>query len=105
MCLAHGHRAVTPVRLELTSHRSRVKYSTTESLRSLNRYMHNVYQKLFKFKFTWVVMGLIGVFHDYFYSQTHSVTIRILIKCFYSNCILMAGTCYTDKCIQPIAFV
>ena len=35
MCLAQGHNAVTPVRLEPTALRSRVKHSTTEPLRSL----------------------------------------------------------------------
>ena len=34
MCLAQGHNAVTPVRLEPAASRSRVKYSTTEPLRS-----------------------------------------------------------------------
>ena len=36
MCLAQGHNTVTPVRLEPAASRSRVKHSTTESLRSLN---------------------------------------------------------------------
>ena len=36
MCLAQGHNAVTPVRLEPAASRSRVKHSTTEPLRSLN---------------------------------------------------------------------
>ena len=35
MCLAQGHNAVTPVRLEPTALRSRVKHSTSEPLRSL----------------------------------------------------------------------
>ena len=35
MCLAQGHNAVTPVRLEPTALRSRVKHSTTEPLGSL----------------------------------------------------------------------
>ena len=35
MCLAQGHNAVTPVRLEPAAPRSRVKLSTTEPLRSL----------------------------------------------------------------------
>ena len=35
MCLAQGHNAVTPVRLEPASPRSRVKHSTTEPLRSI----------------------------------------------------------------------
>ena len=34
MCLAQGHNAVTPVRLEPAAPRSRVKHSTTEPLRS-----------------------------------------------------------------------
>ena len=34
MCLAQGHNAVTPVRLEPATPRSQVKYSTTEPLRS-----------------------------------------------------------------------
>ena len=34
MCLAQGHNAVTPVRLEPAAPRSRVKQSTTEPLRS-----------------------------------------------------------------------
>ena len=34
MCLAQGHYAVTLVRLEPAALRSRVKYSTTEPLRS-----------------------------------------------------------------------
>ena len=33
MCLAQGHNAVTPVRLEPAALRSRVKHSTTEPLR------------------------------------------------------------------------
>ena len=36
MCLAQGHNAVTPVRLESTAPRSRVKHSTTEPLHSLS---------------------------------------------------------------------
>ena len=35
MCLAQGHKAVTPLRLKPTAPRSRVKHSTTEPLRSL----------------------------------------------------------------------
>ena len=35
MCLAQGHKAVTPVRLEPAASWSRVKHSTTEPLRSL----------------------------------------------------------------------
>ena len=35
MCLAQGHNTVTPVRLEPPAPWSRVKHSTTESLRSL----------------------------------------------------------------------
>ena len=34
MCLAEGHNAVTPVRLEPAVSRSQVKYSNTEPLRS-----------------------------------------------------------------------
>ena len=34
MCLAQGHNALTPVRLEPAAPRSRVKHSTTEPLRS-----------------------------------------------------------------------
>ena len=34
MCLAEGHKAVTPVRLEPAASRSRVKHSNTEPLRS-----------------------------------------------------------------------
>ena len=34
MCLAQGHNAVTPVRLEPVAPQSRVKHSTTEPLRS-----------------------------------------------------------------------
>ena len=36
MCLAQGHNAVTPVRLEPAALQSRVKHSTTEPLRSLD---------------------------------------------------------------------
>ena len=36
MCLAQGHKAVMPVRLEPAAPRSQVKHSTTEPLRSLN---------------------------------------------------------------------
>ena len=36
MCLAQGQNTVTPVRLEPTAPRSRVKHSTTEPLCSLN---------------------------------------------------------------------
>ena len=35
MCLAQGHKTVTPVRLEPADPRSRVKHSTTEPLCSL----------------------------------------------------------------------
>ena len=35
MCLAQGHNAVTPARLEPAALRSRIKHSTTEPLRSL----------------------------------------------------------------------
>ena len=34
MCLAQGHNAVTPARLEPAASRSRGKHSTTEPLRS-----------------------------------------------------------------------
>ena len=34
MCLAQGHNAVTPMRLDSAATRSRVKHSTTEPLRS-----------------------------------------------------------------------
>ena len=34
MCLAQGYNVVTPLRLEPVGHRSRVKHSTTEPLRS-----------------------------------------------------------------------
>ena len=34
MCLAQGHNAVTPMKLEPAAVRSRVKHSTTEPLRS-----------------------------------------------------------------------
>ena len=34
MCLAQGHNAVTPVRLEPAAIRTRVKHFTTEPLRS-----------------------------------------------------------------------
>ena len=37
MRLAQGHNAVTPVRLEPAAPRSGVKYSKTESLRSLDK--------------------------------------------------------------------
>ena len=37
MCLAQGHNAVTPVRLESAAPLSRVKHSTTEPLRSLRK--------------------------------------------------------------------
>ena len=36
MCLAQGHNAVTPVRLEPAAPRSQVKHSTTETLRSFS---------------------------------------------------------------------
>ena len=39
MCLAQGHNAVTPVRLEPVAPRSRVKHSTTEPLPSLNAHL------------------------------------------------------------------
>ena len=35
MCLAQGHNAMTPFRLKPAAPRSRVKHSTTESLRSM----------------------------------------------------------------------
>ena len=38
MCLAQGHNAVTPVRLEPMAPRFRVKNSTTESLRCLSAF-------------------------------------------------------------------
>ena len=38
MCLAQGHKAVTPVRLELAAPLSRVKHSTTEPLPFLLNY-------------------------------------------------------------------
>ena len=40
MCLAQGHNAVTPVRLEPAVPRSRAKHSTTEPLRSLDPFEH-----------------------------------------------------------------
>ena len=33
MCLAHGHNAVTPVKLEPAAPRSRIKHLTTEPMR------------------------------------------------------------------------
>ena len=42
MCLAEGHNAVTPVRLEAAASRSRVKHTTTESLLSLPRLKRRV---------------------------------------------------------------
>ena len=36
MCLAQGHNAVTPVRLQPAAPQSQVKHSTTEPLRSLH---------------------------------------------------------------------
>ena len=39
MCLAQGHNAVTPVRLESAAPRSRVKHSTTEPLSSISVYL------------------------------------------------------------------
>ena len=44
MCLAQGHNAVTPVRLEPAALRSRVKHSTTEPLRS-----HSIISTLFAY--------------------------------------------------------
>ena len=41
MCIAQGHNAVTPVRLKLTTPRSRVKHATTEPLRSHKWLVHN----------------------------------------------------------------
>ena len=51
MCLAQGHNAVTRVRLE-PAPRSRVKYSTTEPLRSLyaGKYACNIYIYMYEFK-------------------------------------------------------
>ena len=37
MCLAQGHKAVMPLRLEPGTPRSQVKHSTTEPLRSINQ--------------------------------------------------------------------
>ena len=37
MCLAQGHNAVTPVKLEPAALRSQVKHSTTGPLRSLQK--------------------------------------------------------------------
>ena len=37
MCLAQVHKAVTPMRLEPATPRSRVKHSITEPLRSINQ--------------------------------------------------------------------
>ena len=37
MCLAQGHNAVTPVRLEPAAARSQVKHYKTDQLRSLNQ--------------------------------------------------------------------
>ena len=39
MCLAQGHNAVTPVRLEQVAPPSRVKHSTNEPLRSLFQFI------------------------------------------------------------------
>ena len=44
MCLAQGHNAVTPVRLEPAAPRSRVKHSTTEPLRSLPLDYKSIYE-------------------------------------------------------------
>ena len=55
MCLAKGHNAVTPVRLEPMDLRSRVKLSTTEPLRSRSRRCVKDYQNAnFTVKFTLV---------------------------------------------------
>ena len=42
--LGLGHNTVTPVRLEPAALRSRVKHSTTESLRSFNQWIDNTFQ-------------------------------------------------------------
>ena len=42
MCLAQGHKAVTPERLEPAAPRSQVKHSTTEPLRS---HSHDIERK------------------------------------------------------------
>ena len=41
-CLARGHNAVTPARLEPVFHRSPIKHFTTEPLYSLNFYLRLV---------------------------------------------------------------
>ena len=46
MRLAQGHNAMTPVRLEAAATRSRVKHSTTESLRSDDEVLFNRFFKL-----------------------------------------------------------
>ena len=51
MCLAQGHKAVTPVRLEHAAPLSRVKNSTTEPLRSPAFYFKRSMVKISKFQY------------------------------------------------------
>ena len=51
MCLAQGHKAVTPVRLEPVASGSRVKNSTTEPLRSPAFYFKRSMVKISKFQY------------------------------------------------------
>ena len=52
MCLAQGHSAVPPVRLEPVSPRSQVKHSTTEPLHSLkvNAILYFTIDNYYEFK-------------------------------------------------------
>ena len=71
MCLAQGHNAVTPMRLEPTALRSQVKHFTTEPLRSLyGKYIPGKYSSLGR---TWSFFALTMLHPDIFlFKQSRS---------------------------------
>ena len=72
MCLAQGHNAVMPVRLVPAAPRSRVKHSTTEPLRSLDKvWITGCYFQLF-FVFLGLKVDLvIKNYFPYFFELKH----------------------------------
>ena len=62
MCLAQGHNAATPVRLEPAAPRSRVKHSTTEPL----RYLSIMCIKYSKSNLLGIFGGSLGISFSYF---------------------------------------
>ena len=82
MCLAQGHNTVTPVRLEPAAPQSRVKHSTTESLRSPES-AHVLKEKTYQYElYDAVVNGTVALMliHNKDKGNNSSVNELILMK-------------------------